>query len=64
MAQEADIPSIARLELPDELPGAAALAFVPGGNRLLLATNNAQVLVIDHESSQVSACKRLRTYQC
>ena len=61
LAQEAAVPSIARLELPDELPGVAALAFVPGGNRLLAATNDARVLIIDPESSQVNACKRLQS---
>ena len=55
VAQEAKAASIARLELPGELAGVAALAFVPGSNRLLVATNDARVLVIDPETSQVSA---------
>lgn len=44
---------MARLELPGELAGVAALAFVPDSSRLLVATNDARVLVIDPETSQV-----------
>ena len=49
------------MELPADLPGAAALAFVPGSHRLLLATNDARVLVIDPEESQVSSCTSRHT---
>ena len=55
-AQETATASIARVELPAALPGAAALAFVPGNHNLLLATNDARVLVIDPENPQVSSC--------
>ena len=52
-SQEAALPSIARLELPSELPAAAALAFVPGSKKLLLATCDARVLLIDPDTSEV-----------
>jgi hypothetical protein len=52
-SQEAALPSIARLELPSELPAAAALAFVPGSNQLLVATNDARVLLIDTKTPEV-----------
>ncbi|CAL5222772.1 g5185 [Coccomyxa viridis] len=52
-AEEAKAASMARLELPGELAGVAALAFVPDSSRLLVATNDARVLVIDPETSQV-----------
>lgn len=52
-SQEAALPSIARLELPRELPAAAALAFVPGSKKLLLATCDARVLLIDPDTSEV-----------
>ena len=44
---------LAPLALPAKLPAAATLAFVPGSNRLLLATSSAEVLVIDPAESAV-----------
>ena len=44
---------LAPLALPAKLPAAAALAFAPGSNRLLLATSNAEVLAIDTAESAV-----------
>ena len=41
------------LAMPAELPAAAALAFAPGSNRLLLATSDAKILVIDPAESAV-----------
>ena len=44
---------LAPLALPAKLPAAAALAFAPGSNMLLLATSDFRVLVIDPAESAV-----------
>ncbi len=45
--------ALSRQSLPDKLPAAAALAFTSNGSRLLMATPEARVVVVDLEEKQV-----------
>ena len=46
---------MSRVALPEKLPAAAALALSRDGSRLLLATPDALLLVIDTSKAEVSA---------
>ena len=47
--------SVSRVPLPEKLPAAAALALSRDGSRLLLATPDALLLVVDTEKAEVRA---------
>lgn len=45
--------ALSRQSLPDKLPAAAALAFTSDGSRLLMATPEARVVVVNLEEKEV-----------
>ena len=51
--QESEAVVLSRQSLPDKLPAAAALAFSAAGSRLLIATPEARVVVIDLDDKEV-----------
>ncbi|CAL8461915.1 g1446 [Coccomyxa elongata] len=55
VAPGSDAVALSRQSLPDKLPTAAALAFTSDGSRLLMATPEARVVVVDLEEKQVAA---------